>query len=62
VATQLPGWKDTIPEDNYEGVEQTSDVNATEQGQRPRRIIIPTWKVTENQLDPETSTNSGILN
>ena len=21
--------------------------------QRPRRVIIPTWKVTENQLDPE---------
>jgi hypothetical protein len=50
---------DQLSDDNYE--EETSDVNAnqTEHGQqrqpleRPRRIIIPTWKVTENQLDPE---------
>jgi len=45
---------DELNDDNYEGVEQASDVNATEQGQRqlptrPRRVVVPTWKAELNQ-------------
>jgi len=75
---------DHLDDDNYEGVEQASDVNATgqsptgqsptgqsptEQGQRqmpgrPRRVIIPTWKVQKN-LDleelPESPTTVDLI-
>jgi Reverse transcriptase (RNA-dependent DNA polymerase)/Integrase core domain len=64
---------DQLSDDNYEEEEQTSDVNAdqTEQGQeqgqpvRPRRVIIPSWKVRENQLDadelPESPTTIDLI-
>jgi hypothetical protein len=63
---------DQLSDDNYEEEEQPSDVNAsdvnanqTEQGQRPRRVIIPTWKVAENQLDleelPESPTTIDLI-
>src|SRR5438045_3412057 len=54
---------DYLNDDNYEGVEQASDVNATEQGQwqlpaRPRRVIIPTWKVQKNLEQQEELSES----